>query len=188
LRIVDDFIDKDEQVSIRDLLLSGNFPWYFNKLNANMNDENVYNQSSETNPQFTHTFFHLDGPSTDEFYIDKINPLLNKIESFFSLDRKNLCRCKANILLNSNVKEKYNIPHTDINNSKAKSIIYYVNDSDGDTIVFKENSNTIKKQLNIDVRVSPKMGRVLFFDSYNYHTSNCPNEYKYRVILNTIYL
>jgi hypothetical protein len=93
------------------------------------------------------------------------------------------------MLLNSNQKNgKYNIPHTDIVNPKAKSIIYYVNESDGDTIFFKENESTMKKELNIDVRVAPKMGRVLFFDSYNYHTSSCPETHKYRVIINTIYL
>ena len=189
MRIVDDFLNEEEQLNIKDLLLSSNFPWYFNKVNAIIDDENLYNQFSEINPQFTHSILNSDGSSTNEFYIDRINPLLNKIETFFSLERKKLFRCKANMLLNTNQKSgNYNLPHMDIINPKAKSIIYYVNESDGDTIFFKENESTMKKELNIDFRISPKMGRVLFFDSYNYHTSSCPETHKYRVIINTIYL
>ena len=51
-------------------------------------------------------------------------------------------------------------------NIKSKVILYYVNDSDGDTLFFDN-----KDKLNIIKRVSPKKGRVVHFDNNKLHAS-----------------
>lgn len=53
----------------------------------------------------------------------------------------------------------WNIPHT--------VVLYYLNDSDGDTVFFDN-------QGNITQRVSPKKGRVLVFDGQLYHGGGIP--------------
>jgi len=52
-------------------------------------------------------------------------------------------------------------PHKDLDYPHYV-VIYYVTDSDGDTIFYDDNENEIK-------RVSPKKGRVLFFDGSLLH-------------------
>ena len=54
--------------------------------------------------------------------------------------------------------------------------LYYVNDSDGDTIFFNNEKKEIK-------RVSPKKGRVAFFDGNIFHSSSSPTK-NTRAVLN----
>ena len=61
---------------------------------------------------------------------------------------------------------KYYISHTDLN-IKHFALIYYVNDSDGSTILFDENKNIIKE-------VEPKKGRILLFNGAILHSGGIP--------------
>ena len=64
--------------------------------------------------------------------------------------------------------------HTDQDNPHWVCI-YYINDSDGDTVFFNEQKEEIK-------RVSPKKGRIIFFDGQILHTGSTPS--KTRVLIN----
>ena len=54
--------------------------------------------------------------------------------------------------------------------------LYYVNDSDGDTILFDNNNNEIQ-------RVTPKKGRIVLFDGSIKHCSSSPSKI-HRAIVN----
>ena len=67
--------------------------------------------------------------------------------------------------------ERIDTPHIDIVDDHFV-ILYYVCDSDGDTIIYNEkvksDSYTIQK------RITPKQGRVVAFDGSYYHTAEQP--------------
>jgi len=65
-------------------------------------------------------------------------------------------------------------PHTD-QETPHLSCIYYINDSDGDTIFYNENKEEIKK-------VSPKKGRIAFFDGSIPHSGSRPSTTHRRLI------
>jgi hypothetical protein len=98
--------------------------------------------------------------------------------SFSSLNR-----LKVNISINDHkdVKSKVNPPHRDpIPHQFKKSVIgiYYVNESDGDTIIYKNEDLEIEKQ------VSPKKGRLLIMDGDRLHSSTHPSINEHRIIVN----
>ena len=59
--------------------------------------------------------------------------------------------------------------------------LYYLNDSDGDTVIFDQteesSSYTVKK------RVSPEQGKFICFDGKHYHASTCPKMFTKRLVL-----
>jgi ectoine hydroxylase-related dioxygenase (phytanoyl-CoA dioxygenase family) len=64
--------------------------------------------------------------------------------------------------------------------------LYYVCDSDGDTIIYDKKCETYKefenminsntKTLNIQKKITPKQGRVVLFNGLLYHTAEQPNK------------
>ena len=53
-------------------------------------------------------------------------------------------------------------------------MLYYVCDSDGDTIIYNEKTIS-EKGLTVQKKVTPKQGRVVLFDGAYYHTAQQPN-------------
>ena len=62
-------------------------------------------------------------------------------------------------------------PHTDLS-EKHFVMLYYVKDSDGDTIIYNETEKSDK--YTIKQKVTPKQGRVVLFDGSLYHTAEQP--------------
>jgi hypothetical protein len=67
-----------------------------------------------------------------------------------------------------------------------KTLIYYINDSDGDTFLFDKlyTENTKDYKLETFQRVTPKQGRVVCFNGRRFHAPSNPLFYNRRFILN----
>ena len=66
-------------------------------------------------------------------------------------------------------------PHIDIYSRKHLVVLYYVCDSDGDTIIYNEREKeTPDGVYTIKERVTPKQGRVVLFDGWLMHTAEQP--------------
>ena len=87
-----------------------------------------------------------------------------------------LLRAKSFMQLPLIREEKYlhNNRHVDFDTPHI-ACVYYVNDSDGDTFIYDNES---KSQ-----RISPKKNRAVVFDGSLYHASSLPTKNK-RVIIN----
>jgi ectoine hydroxylase-related dioxygenase (phytanoyl-CoA dioxygenase family) len=80
------------------------------------------------------------------------------------------------------------MPHIDADISHLV-FIYYVNDSDGDTVFFKQKFNGFPvKNLDEEFRISPKAGTAVLFDGNQYHASSSPVNSDYRCVLNIDFL
>ena len=127
--------------------------------------------------QFTHVFYENLKPASGLF------PLTQTILGFFeketNIEIKSIFRIKANlttrnVLSNRQIKL---LEHRDIECGVDKnyiSLIYYVNDSDGDTI-FKDSKE----------KITPKANRLIIFDGSLLHTGSSPKNSKTRVLLNS---
>ena len=63
---------------------------------------------------------------------------------------------------------KNHAPHTDLDFPHT-SLIYYVNDADGDTVFFDDDENIVE-------RVTPKKGRCVIFDGLIPHGAGIPSK------------
>ena len=76
--------------------------------------------------------------------------------------------------------------HQDINNPeqrpdlKFKSLIVYINESDGDTMFFEDN--------RIIKRINHERGKGILFDSGLKHAGQNPMKHNTRIVLNTIFI
>ena len=66
-------------------------------------------------------------------------------------------------------------PHTDLPLPHL-ALIYYVNDSDGDTVFFEDKTIENNFKLVERQRVSPKKGRVVLFDGSHLHAGGYPTD------------
>jgi hypothetical protein len=166
--IVKNLLPQSYKKEIQDALLGDLFPWYFNK--------NISVEKSSS--QFTHTFYRNNQIESDAFSL--IKPMIYFIEDKTNTSFKKIERIKANLrtkTIDNNY--QFNI-HKDMEQDNYKSFLYYVNDSDGDTLFFDNNNKIINS-------VTPKENLGVFFDSNINHTSQAPIKNDYRVVINFIF-
>jgi hypothetical protein len=183
--IDDDFISNHQKSFIENTILSSDFKWEYVKATANKNLKNSFpDENTLDSFQFSHLFCSYNEKKSD-FYdvaMDLFNPFLKK----HSITKRNIIRGKCNLVLrpdNLTIPEsrpqKYMMPHID--NSFDDSIfLYYVNESDGDTILFDRINRDIKPR----ERVSPHKGRAIFFNGGIVHAPEYPFKYRERVVIN----
>jgi hypothetical protein len=118
-----------------------------------------------------------------------LKPMFYTLLDRSGMDFEGIVRLKANILLQNPMatSENYNIPHQDSDDT-CYSMVYYCNDSDGDTFLFNEfyESNTPPERLTIHQRVTPRKNRAVLFESRRYHASSNPIVSRDRFVLNFV--
>lgn len=188
---IENIIPLDYQNHIEKIMLGSDFPWYYNP-NLVSPDQQLL-QRVDNHQGFNHLFLESGKPST---YFQSVYPLVLSITSQECMaSANNLVRMRANLTLNAAGSSlQHHLPHIDTWRPHWVAI-YYVNDSDGDTIIFNETNDTynsgqtdINKSLSnnftIKRRVTPKKGKVLIFEGKYYHTSSWPTVNKCRSVIN----
>ena len=179
--VFDDIIEKDYQNKIKNILIGEkryndeDFPWYYI-------DDVTASGDYETQKRgaFVHDYVHYEYGIESDFhylFLDLIKASCSKLK----IKEVDALQGRSFLQLPTNIKrEDVDSPHIDMQ-FKHFVMLYYVCDSDGDTIIYNERekseSYTIKK------KVTPKQGRVVLFDGRYYHTAEQPNENK-RCIIN----
>lgn len=100
-----------------------------------------------------------------------------------------LYRMKLNALFNNTKVTNgiINVPHCDLQEPHL-SFLLYLNESDGDTVFYKESWNVTSHpaQLTEIQRVSPKKNRAVISDGH-YHASQNPTNSQIRLVLNAVW-
>lgn len=167
--VIDDVLPATYADEIEATLYSPTFPWYYA-------DDITYGQNAGELEK-TFGFFHL-------FYSN--GQMHSNMSSFFepiyhiALDKANVKLSNPSVLQARSflqvplVKPRtHNNKHVDVNVPHVV-VLYYVNDSEGDTHLFS-GLETIKI-------VTPKKNRVVIFDGSIYHSSGSPSANKRCVI------
>ena len=178
--IIDNFINKEYQEKIKLELLGGvdsknehhfsDFPWFYIEDVTASGDND-----SQHRPAMAHQYVEFDEQSpgiTVSEYHDLFTPLLKKIG--LTIGIRNISVLQGRSFLQFPVKEKGepDLPHIDIMDKIHIVGLYYVVDSDGDTIIYNERKES--ESYTIKQRVTPKQGRIVIFDGGLYHTAEQP--------------
>jgi len=188
--VVDDILTLQEQNELGRYLTGNFFPYYLSKfLTVHEEQYNKFKHlpNVKDHIQMVHTFYTVDEKtndteiSTDDNHIKCIDLLIGKMAKYFKQDELKVIRAKVNLQhqVTGNKKEYYNTPHIDEPGKKHWVCIYYVNDSDGDTLFFDN-----EKDCNITNTISPKKGRFLFFKGSKLHTGKHPIDTNVRIVIN----
>jgi len=194
--IIDDFLPVPIQELICRLFLSKEFPWLFYKYSVSPKLLNTYfytNEPVKDHIQFRHGFVKNDIVTSDYYKYIEVLKLL--FESHMRTKVNLIYRIKSNLLISQ--KGPYiQPPHVDImdmvngdtNCLNYKTLLYYVNDSDGDTIFYNEFYTGEPVGLVTEQqRVSPKKGRAVIFDSNQIHSGSCPSVNDTRLVINSVF-
>lgn len=173
IHVIDDLYPTRFINNLESLLTSVNFSWF-------LQSNTSYDVLDKTNDvfQFTHQFISKQGDYSP--FLSEVSILSPFIEKKFNIEVIDTLRVKANLLTcNKDFDTNTHHPlHVDADESDYWSLLYYVNDSDGDTF-FKLSENDFK-------RVSPKKGRAVFFNSNIEHASSSPVKTDTRIVVNSI--
>jgi len=134
--------------------------------------------NEEKSNTFNYSWYHalvLNGKINSNFYKLFEHPILNILEKF-KLKNKVINRIRLGKTVS--IGKKYiNNPHID-QQEKHQTILYYLNDSDGDTYFYKKDKKTIEKQ------IPPEQNKAVLFNGLIYHASSKPVKNIYRLVLN----
>ena len=168
---------KSFQDNLEELLLGNNFPYFLGLDTVPSDGLKFEDKNTIPGPQFTHLLVDVGGKVNSNYYYPNIQPIYSKLENLFDKDYY-LSRCKINVnLIDNRFKNKYHTPHIDNWFEDGITAIYYVNDSDGDTIIFDNDRNIIE-------RIEPKKGRLVYWEGLKFHAKQSPTKTNQRVIIN----
>lgn len=171
------------------------FQWsFFDKIAKEYNDEPIeYKNPNIVNPiGLAHTLVDSGRVTSNHFVFFK--PILLFLEFKMNFEIKQILRVRVrrtmqDTSLNGN---SYNPPHIDLPDAAPyKTLIYYVSDSDGDSVFFEERYAPEKgapelkdTEVTESFRYTPKKGNGILFDGHQYHSGNSPINYLHRTIIN----
>ena len=192
--VFDDIIEKPYQELIKETLLGGDdspsvdtveeaFPWYYT---ADITDNT--HKRNQGRFGFSHQYVNPEDGIVSDFH----NLFLGLIKN----SCKKLKIKKVDVLQGrSFLSTPTNIPRDDVDTPHVDMVaphfimLYYVCDSDGDTIIYNEKTRfdnckpDDEMKFTIKKKVSPKQGRVVLFNGIHYHTAQQPN-HNLRCIVN----
>ena len=176
--VIDDFISLEYQEKIKqDLLgLENIFPWHYSEDVTAAGDFD-----SQHRPAMSHQYVQIDDDNdTSEIisvYHHLFTPLLSKACQYLKIPETEVIQGRSFLQfpLKNIDTSVVDSPHIDLDEGDEHIVVlYYVVDSDGDTIIYNErteSSSYTEKQ-----RVSPKQGRTVIFEGGQYHTAAQPTK------------
>jgi hypothetical protein len=174
--VIDNLLSDEDQENIRYVMMNV-AKWSFIK-------DVSGSQSDYPSFGFAHVFKHPEMGVCSEFYQSLVDLFVPKLEKTINKKIKDVfyTRSFLQLPLNEKYMKNHNGVHVDLP-IQHLACVYYVNDTDGDTVIYENKFGETVDKLIPYKRVSPKAGRAVIFDGSRYHCSSQPRE-TYRCIIN----
>jgi len=176
--VIDDFIDFKYQKDIRNVLMGEyqykkeDFPWFYIEDVTASGDIDSQHRRALAHEYVDYVEGKKVGKKLSIFH-HLFLPMLKKVCRTMDIKNINVLQGRSFLQFPLNLKDRsVDTPHIDIYDKEHLVALYYVCDSDGDTIIYNEREElgtyTIKQ------KVTPKQGRMVLFDGSLYHTAEQP--------------
>ena len=193
--VFDDIIDKPYQELIKETLTGGDapltidtvdepFPWYYT---SDVTD-NSHEGPFQGRFGFSHEYVNLEDGICSDFHNLFLGLIKNSCKKI-NIKKIDILQGRSFLSTPTNIpRDDVDTPHVDMV-APHFVMLYYVCDSDGDTIIYNEKTKfdncrpDSKINFTIKKKVSPKQGRVVLFNGIHFHTAEQPN-HNLRCIVN----
>ena len=198
--VIEDFLPVPLKDKI-EILFSKDLPWYYSERTvgfADLMNGDYGNDLIKETYQFNHPVLVNDRYMSSPEINDRCLEVLRYLEIYLERKITKIGRIKANLTLPNNWdKENYHPPHFDDVEKDAFTLVYYINDSDGDFRIFdkvaverftsKEQVLDSYKDINCLARISPKKGKAALVPSNVMHSGSCPITANKRMMINFVF-
>jgi len=173
--------------NILNMCYANNFPWFY------LNDITYTEFNNKNTHTDGHGFFHMvhhEGASStwNEDLKKSLKPAHDLIvsaipffEEKFGFEYNKISRIRMGLHTKISNESKTFTPHTD-SHKPHFVIIYYVNDSDGDTVFYGAGNRSTEI-----CRVSPEKNSAVFFDGSTHHAGSSPAKHARRIVINFLF-
>ena len=181
---------KTEFQAIKGLICSDSFPWFYTGT-AYPNEVAGLEQYS-----WAHVAKNIDGWTS--FICKPLEAMILNALGQVDEPVKNIIRIRLG-LVSVTSQPVIHVPHIDLT-QPHKTGLLYINDSDGDTILYNEMydpslgldvytyyKDVLKEHLTIHNNIRPTENTLICFEGYRYHSSTSPVKQSRRIVLNFNY-
>lgn len=182
----DNVLSKFYLEDLQKAVFSADYTWVHHEETAGGYNGN-YSWVEDDNTEETDLFAHRAPRNANENMIT-YDPLIYTVADLMDY-RVELERIKINLMLPKSKlnPNSYNRPHVDYPEPGMKTFLFYLNDADGDTVIFdKIFTGEDPGKLTVVERITPKANSAVLFDSYRYHASSTPTLNK-RSVINLVF-
>ena len=167
IHIFDELIDSDYQKLIKETLFSNTYPWFF------IEDITNSDGSEQKRSAFTHLLVKERNQNSE--YHNLFVKMIQYCCAQIGKTNVDVLAGRSFLQLPLNLKD-HMVDTAHIDSIKKHFVmLYYVCDSDGDTIIYNEREKDRPDGIyTIKERVTPKQGRVVLFDGWLMHTAEQP--------------
>lgn len=175
-KIIDNFLDQSDADALEEHITGNDFSWFYI---GNTVKQHREGESQKYMPTIAmrHFFYWNNQVNSSEF--TQLPPFFQKLNQIYNGQPINIIGIVANLLFpNDSLIGKSDIPHADNTTKNGYTAIYYINDCDGDTVLYNElapegvpDNQLVKYDVTEMVRITPKKNRMVIFNNRHYHSA-----------------
>ena len=177
IKIYDHVLNEADENFIESFVTNPYFPWYFKNETVQPGSDIFKGDTRFVEFPWLFHIIHDNGilnSTCSEIPVKIIDSLKDK----FNITYKEIKQTRMNLVM-KNEDIRLSPPHYDYRDDNINTMLYYINDSDGNTVFYTDETATTILQ-----EVEPKKGRLVIFPSETLHASNRPKEHNTRIIIN----
>lgn len=188
MQIIDNFLDDVNFQKLKTFVESPEFPWFYVSHVSLPPGADMPDPLSQETFGYNHMVFNHED-NNKSFFFQSMPLILTKFEEVFHTKIQKLLRIRMGMKHPKLgfTEKNYNLPHVDYFTPHS-TLIYYINDSDGDTRIFDQEfieGYDEPSTFTIKTKVTPKANRMLYLkNGLVYHTAANPILTDRRIVLN----